>query len=396
MKLILSRKGFDSGSGGCFSPYDHETGKYIWFPIPEKVTNYSNSVRYTDVLVKNDYISNIKGSNLSEIYSSLKGSYRVKLRKKEFVGINDDDVFAHFDPMLGTPPWIEENPNLKIGRGYGQYNSAPHLEKHNVNEGSIFLFFGGFQSTKSKKISGHYIYGWLKVKKRIETYKECKELIKEYNLHHHPHITEAAFNRNQKNYIFVPDEWLFEDLQIPGCGYFTSLNDDLLLSNNKEANIATWKLPSFFYHNLTQVHQKTWEKTQEDFCTVKTGIGQEFVTNLSKNGEDWLRELFTKNQTNVFQNGTAVEKIKIDSMDFREYLTKKHILKRGEKELKPISVEQYINRLENMRKRGIYNEEKQIDLALIGKIQNQYSDWKTYKKTIEHYLAFKTFKSIRM
>jgi hypothetical protein len=36
MKLVLSRKGFDSGSGGCLSPYNHETGHYIWFPIPEK------------------------------------------------------------------------------------------------------------------------------------------------------------------------------------------------------------------------------------------------------------------------------------------------------------------------------------------------------------------------
>ncbi|MEH7110450.1 hypothetical protein V7083_22240 [Bacillus sp. JJ1764] len=109
------------------------------------------------------------------------------------------------------------------------------------------LFFGGFQSTVNRKISGHYIYGWLKVKKRIETYKECKEILEQYNLHHHPHNTEAAFKRNQKNYIFIPDQWLFEDLNIPGCGYFTSLNDDLLLSASKESSKATWKLPDFFY-----------------------------------------------------------------------------------------------------------------------------------------------------
>jgi hypothetical protein len=307
MKLVLSRKGFDSGSGGSFSPYNHDTGKYIWFPIPEKVNSYSNRIGYTDILVENEYISSLKGYNLSEVYKSLKGTDRVKLRKNEYASINDDDLFAHFDPMLGIPPWIRESENCKIGRGFGQFNAAPHLGKHNVNEGSIFLFFGGFQSTLNKKISGHFIYGWLKVKKRIETYKQCKEILEEYNLYHHPHITEAAFIRNQKNYIFVPDQWLFEDLKVPGCGYFTTLNDQLMLSNNKESNIATWKLPNLFYENLTQVHQKTWQNTQDGYCTVKTGIGQEFVTQLTDKGEDWLRGLFLLNRNNIYRHGTAVQ-----------------------------------------------------------------------------------------
>ena len=77
-------------------------------------------------------------------------------------------------------------------------------------------------------------------------------------------------------------------------------------------------------------------------------------------------------------------------MDFQEYLTQKHILTSGEKKLQPISVQQYINRLESMRRHGIYNEEKQIDSTLVGKIQVQYKDWKTYVKTIEHYLNYKT------
>jgi hypothetical protein len=302
MNLVLSRKGFDSGSGGCFSPYNHETGKYIWFPIPEKVNSYSNQIRYMDITLKSEYISGLRGSNISEVYKSLKKSERVKLRKDEYASINDKDLFAHFDPMLGLPPWMEENENCKIGMGFGQFNASPHLGKHNVNKGSIFLFFGGFQSTSNRKISGHYIYGWLKVKQRIETYDECKKILGPYNLHHHPHITEAAFKRNQKNYIFVPDEWLFEDLNIPGCGYFTSLNDTLLLSNSKESNPATWKLPNFLFNNLTQVHQKTWQDTLDGYCTVKTGIGQEFVTQLSEKGEEWLRELFLKNQNNIYRH----------------------------------------------------------------------------------------------
>jgi hypothetical protein len=48
-----------------------------------------------------------------------------------------------------------------------------------------------------------------------------------------------------------------------------------------------------------------------------------------------------------------------------------------------------MNRLESMRRLGIYNEEKKIDSILVGKIQKQYKDWKTYVKTIEHYLNYK-------
>lgn len=302
MKLVLSRKGFDTGSGGCFSPFNHNTGKYIWFPIPEKVNNYLNDIRYSEIFVKNEYLSGLKGSNLKDAFKSLKGTDRVKLRKNEYASINDDELFAHFDPMLGIPPWMEGNGNFIIGKGFGQCNASPQLEKHNVNEGSIFLFFGGFQSISNRKISGHYIYGWLKVKKRIETFKECQEILEEYNLHNHPHITEAAFSRTQKNFIFIPDQWLFEDLKVPGYGYFTTLNEHLLLSSSKESNIATWKLPNLFYKSLTQVQQKTWHNTQDGFCTVRTGIGQEFITQLSEKGEGWLRDLFLKNQNNIYRH----------------------------------------------------------------------------------------------
>ena len=88
MKLVLSRKGFDSGSGGCLSPYNHDTGQYIWFPIPEKVNSYSNQIRYKDIFVKNEYLSGLKGSNLSEMYKSYKGTNRVKLRKNEYAFID--------------------------------------------------------------------------------------------------------------------------------------------------------------------------------------------------------------------------------------------------------------------------------------------------------------------
>ncbi|ASF40964.1 hypothetical protein CEH05_18100 [Halobacillus halophilus] len=78
-------------------------------------------------------------------------------------------------------------------------------------------------------------------------------------------------------------------------------------------------------------------------------------------------------------------------MEFKEYLMRKHELKVGERKIKEISVQQYINRLENMRRDGIYNEEKHIDNILEKKIHEHYRDWKTYLKTIEHYLSSKNY-----
>lgn len=78
-------------------------------------------------------------------------------------------------------------------------------------------------------------------------------------------------------------------------------------------------------------------------------------------------------------------------MDFEEYLMKKHVLRAGERKLKEVSVKQYVNRLDNMRRAGIYNEEKQVDTNLEKKIQARYGDWVTYVKTIHHYLYSKQF-----
>ena len=53
--------------------------------------------------------------------------------------------------MLGTPPWIVKSETCEIDMGFGQFNASPHLEKHNVQEGSIFLFFVVFNQHQIEK-----------------------------------------------------------------------------------------------------------------------------------------------------------------------------------------------------------------------------------------------------
>ncbi len=301
MKLVLSRKGFDAGSGGRLSPYDEQTGRYVWLPIPERKAIFQASIRYDEIPVKQGHLPGIMGTNVSEIFRDIHKTSDIKVRGVGMRDMNDPDIYAHFDPMLGTPPWIEASSTVPIGRGFGQANAAPHLKKMNVGNGDLFLFFGGFQTIGKPRRKGHFLYGWMKVKKRIETYADALQHSNEYELWSHPHVTKNGFSK--LNYVFVPDEWLFEDLEIPGCGYFTTLNDRLRLSDRLDQRHGTWRLPSFLYRNISQVHHGTWQQDGDE-CTVSTGIGQEFVCgDPGISGEKWIRDLFVRNCDNVYRGG---------------------------------------------------------------------------------------------
>jgi phage antirepressor YoqD-like protein len=75
-------------------------------------------------------------------------------------------------------------------------------------------------------------------------------------------------------------------------------------------------------------------------------------------------------------------------MNFTQFLLQKHLLIKGERKIKEISAKQYNNRLENMLQDQIYNGEKQINIELVNKIQAKYSDWTTYRKTIDYYIKY--------
>lgn len=63
--------------------------------------------------------------------------------------------------------------------------------------------------------------------------------------------------------------------------------------------VSMWVLPSFFYKSLTQVHQDSWQLLDKERRRVKTGIGQEFVTDMTEDAHRWLRELFERNWVGV-------------------------------------------------------------------------------------------------
>ncbi len=145
MKLILSRKGFDSSAGGCPSPVFPDSSFYT-LPIPDP----RSRIAYKDI--------NHQGINVGKLVSGLTGNRRGGTRK------------AHLDPDLIADVYSRETgwrPCL------GQTGAAQgHLRKQQVGVGDLFLFFGLFRDVEKQGTSWqfvrharpfHGIWGWLQV-----------------------------------------------------------------------------------------------------------------------------------------------------------------------------------------------------------------------------------------
>lgn len=136
MRIIFSRKGFDSGSGGVPSPIID--GCPVSLPIPKTP---QEPFRYTD-------IQHPCAGNLGDISSDL--------TKERFTGASH----AHYDPQL---PWDTGVASL------GQDGAAQsHLVNQGVSSGDLIVFFGLFKDYDAPKHNAnsrphHRIFGYLEI-----------------------------------------------------------------------------------------------------------------------------------------------------------------------------------------------------------------------------------------
>jgi Nucleotide modification associated domain 3 len=216
MKIILSRKGFDSTSGGVPSPI-FEDGTMISLPIPRK-----SDVSYGEL--KNP-CNNGKFRSLGELVEQLT-NYRMS-----------EHCRAHLDPDL-NPAMMQRLPNW---RGiFGQNEKAEETLK-NVRPGDLFLFFGLFQIQRvlrnrengryehdSSQPEMHVIHGWLMVEEKYRI-PEDMERIPTW-AKYHPHITFRDIEKSP-NVIYIAAERLASDSTVPGWGVFPKFREELRLSH---------------------------------------------------------------------------------------------------------------------------------------------------------------------
>jgi len=263
MKIILSRKGFDSKFGGYPSPILSD-GTLLSLPV--YADNENEKVAYEQL--------HYGGKSYAQIIAELtKGKFTEKK--------------CHLDPDIRKDILLSRPDGWKPA--FGQSNAAmKHLINKKVKEGDLFLFFGYFQD--AEEIDGNYQYvRGSKQKHIIWGYLQIGKILsmptkKEYPwLEPHPHL-----DRQDKlnNTIFVARDKLSWDENKFGAGTLNVKNNHDLVLTKEKMSRSCWQLPDFMKDVEISYHTKdSWKN--DYFKSAE--IGQEFV--ISSEKEDLMLEL---------------------------------------------------------------------------------------------------------
>lgn len=266
MKIIFSRKGFDSSSGGKPSIVFDKT--IVSFPIPQA----HSGVFYED------------------IHTDLGCSYDKLFRDLEITQYSE----AHVDPDLYEN--IYGVPRSKEWRGiFGQDDSAQtHLFNEGVEAGDVFLFFGWYQladkiRNKYKykkhdifKDGFHMLYGFLEIG---EIYKVGSNKIPKW-AKYHTHVANKGLQSKDNNFIYLAAEQSIHGLH-KTFGVFKNFNNinELMLSDKKQKKKSIWEFNENLIGCKISHHGKN-VSISNPFETV--GRGQEFVVDANDAAQKWV------------------------------------------------------------------------------------------------------------
>ena len=265
MKIILSRKGFDTVNGGCASPYIPDSGgTLLSLPIP------------------------ISPSDGKRTYSELayKGlSYDLLLKqlntKKEY-------HTCHLDPDIRADIWLKAPANWQPV--FGQTGSAQgHLWKQNVGAGDLFLFFGWFRQVQQTIDGGfrfvpkapnlHVIYGYLQVERVLTNPEDMMR----YGWHPHADI---SMRNNKNNALYLARKTLSFDKSKPGCGVLAFSENRVLTMEDRP--MGTWKeIPALLPPNLVS----TRKNSANGSGVYYKGVWQEMVLRENDESETWAKSV---------------------------------------------------------------------------------------------------------
>lgn len=266
MKVILSRKGFDSQYGRQASPI-FPNGTLLSLPIPSD---------------DNLTFENIVWAGLT--YDAIIGSL------KPHTYLNKDS-HCHLDPDLRA-----ESIHREAGwmPAFGQTGSSlSELRANGVDKDDLFLFFGWFRQTEYKQgklryvpksPNLHVIYGYMQVGSIIESAEQIPEWLK-----YHPHSNLKKYQeawRKGQNAIFLPKKTLTFAPKLPGSGTF-NFNRNLVLTKEGYSR-SRWEFPETM-RGVPVSHNPNGWKTE---YFQSAAIGQEFVIDGVPAVMDWVRKLF--------------------------------------------------------------------------------------------------------
>ena len=292
-KLILSRKGFDSGSGGCPSPIFPD-GTMFSLPIPSRDREQFADLQHGD----------------TDIASVVSGITNGRMNRRGRV---------HLDPDLNfdTHRYRKDRPDWQEWRGMlGQAGIAQsHLNNQGIDSGDVFLFFGLYRQVEEtaqgwRFVKGapelHVLWGWLQVDQKYRVADIGPNDLPWAR--HHPHL--ASKYRDNRNTVYAAAAKLDLDgnddqCDIAGWGVFRRFDPRLVLTDPHGAGVSNWRLPRWFYPDgnkppLTyHPDAKRWRHDTDYAYLRSVGRGQEFVLDLADYPEavDWLADLVNSPST---------------------------------------------------------------------------------------------------
>ncbi len=278
MKVILSRKGFDSANGGILSPII-DNRIMLSFPIPAK-DEKKDLIRYEELICD--------GIGLDKILHDL--GYDSKKNSE----------YCHLDPDLVSNRRRESVKDWCPA--FGQINQAAgYLKNCEVDEGDLFLFFGNFRHVikndagvyqyvkkRSDDNDAYYgrpiqaIWGYLQVGKVVCNPEEIRKL------KWHPHSCDER-NKESNNTIYLAKDKLTFAPEMPGCGIFDYDKKRVLTMEGKAK--ATWKYEDAYqWNNLVNTTRKNSAKKGEGI--YYSGIWQEIVLADNETTVAWAKSMF--------------------------------------------------------------------------------------------------------
>lgn len=262
MKIIFSRKGFDSAAGGCPSPILN--GRPLSMPIP---TRMPTPTCFAD---------------LAGLYGRLVGD----LTRGRWTAADA----CHLDPDI-DPSCL---PRKTGWRGaLGQTSAAQaHLANQGVQPGDLFVFWGLFRPVARDgrwKFAGepeHRIWGWLQIGEIVDLGDNGAHAIKARPwLHAHPH---ARAGWSTPNTLYIAADRLSLALQLPGAGILkTGRRLTAPGATPSRWRVPDWLNPARGGCGMTYHRPHRWST---DGTLQSAARGQEFVAVPSRRAEAarWL------------------------------------------------------------------------------------------------------------
>jgi hypothetical protein len=285
MKLVLSRKGFDSGYGGMPSPILPD-GRLISLPIPSRNDSYT----LADI--------NFPGIDIAMLIGNLSK------------GRLDNTTQVHLDPDLNRSPTAR----LEGWRpALGQTSSAQsHLANCGVGPGDVFLFFGWFRETEFRNGTWHYVkgapdlhvlFGWLEIDHVLSIVTQREASLAQFPwIANHPHVASPNWYNNELNTLYVARKHsLFAPSATFGAGRFLRYRQELQLTKPGSSR-SVWTLPAWFapngrtplsYHS----NPAKWTPDANRVTLQSAAKGQEFVIDGERYPEleEWVGNTILQN-----------------------------------------------------------------------------------------------------